>query len=92
MPVQWFLAYRIKILSHSWIIFGGIFALALAQGGCGIAGGILATILSKCVECWIVKTRSSEVHTIPLSAADFKILTPVATSWLSLAVFTDGQE
>ena len=50
MPVQWFLAYRIKILSHSWIVFGTIFVLSLAQGGCGIAGGVLATLLSKCVE------------------------------------------
>ena len=34
---------------------------------------------------------STEAHTISISAADFKILTPVATSWLSIAVFTDGQ-
>ena len=47
MPVQWFLAYRIRILSHSWIVFAGICVLSLAQGACGIAGGILATILSK---------------------------------------------
>lgn len=69
MPVQCFLAYRIKILSHSWIVFGTIFVLSLAQGGCGIAGGVLATLLS--------------------NAADFKVLIPVATSWLSIAVFTD---
>jgi len=47
MPVQWFLAYRIKILSHSWVVFGGIFMLSLAQGGCGFAGGVLATLISK---------------------------------------------
>ena len=26
----------------------------------------------------------------PFSAADFRVLIPVATSWLSIAVFTDG--
>jgi hypothetical protein len=26
-----------------------------------------------------------------VSAADFKVLIPVATSWLSIAVFTDGR-
>lgn len=49
MPVQWFLAYRIKILSRSWVIFGGICLLSLAQGGCGVAGGVLALMISKCV-------------------------------------------
>jgi hypothetical protein len=92
MPVQWFLAYRIKILSHSWIIFGGILSLSLAQGACGIAGGISATLLSKCVECWIVNARPPDAHTVSLSAADFKSLIPVATSWLSIAVLTDGQQ
>ena len=90
MPVQWFLAYRIRILSHSWIVFGGICILSLAQGGCGIAGGVLATILSKYVECWIVNPGLPEAHKVTISAADFKVLLPVATSWLSIAVFTDG--
>ena len=49
MPVQWLLAYWIRVLSHSWIVFGGIFGFSLAQGACGIASGILATIISKCV-------------------------------------------
>ena len=90
MPVQWFLAYRIRILSHSWIVFGGICVLSLAQGGCGIAGGILATLLSKCVDYRVANPRPPEPHTVSFSAADFKILLPVATSWLSIAVFTDG--
>jgi len=75
MPVQWFLAYRIRILSHSWIVFGGICILSLAQGGCGIAGGVLATILSKCVEYWIVNPRPPEAHTPPLQRRRFQGLT-----------------
>lgn len=95
MPVQCFLAYRIRILSHSWIIFGCVFVLSLAQGACGIAGGILATIINKCVNGEPVRLLDpGEAHTPPslsYSVADFKILIPVATSWLSIAVFTDGQ-
>jgi hypothetical protein len=44
VPVQIFLAYRIKGLSHSWVLFIGLASLSLAQGACGIAGGALATI------------------------------------------------
>jgi len=44
VPIQIFLAYRIKGLSRSWLLFLGLAALSLAQGACGIAGGILATI------------------------------------------------
>jgi len=44
VPVQIYLAYRIRGLSHSWFLFLGLASLALAQGACGIAGGILATI------------------------------------------------
>ena len=32
-----------------------------------------------------------ELMSSSLSTADFHILTPVATSWLGIAVFTDGQ-
>jgi len=46
IPIQHFLAYRIKSLSHSWIWFFIISVLSLAQGACGIAGGILATVLA----------------------------------------------
>jgi len=63
MPVQWFLAYRIKVLSHSWIVFGGICVVSLAQGACGFAGGILANMLSKCVEFQIANARPPEAHT-----------------------------
>ncbi|KAF9648463.1 hypothetical protein BDM02DRAFT_3096478 [Thelephora ganbajun] len=44
VPVQIFLAYRIKGLSHSWILFAVLAAFSLAQGACGFAGGVLATI------------------------------------------------
>jgi len=44
VPVQIFLAYRIKGLSHSLLLFIGLVTLSLAQGACGFAGGILATI------------------------------------------------
>jgi len=46
VPIQHFLAYRIKGLSHSWIPFVIISMLSLGQGACGIAGGILATVVS----------------------------------------------
>ena len=67
MPVQWFLAYRIRILSHSWIVFGGIFLLSLAQGACGIAGGVLANIISKYVKCWVMNTRLQKLIPSPLA-------------------------
>jgi len=44
VPVQIFLAYRIKGLYHSWPLFIGLATLSLAQGACGFAGGVLATI------------------------------------------------
>jgi len=50
----------------------------------------LATILSKYVDRWIADPHPQETHTGFFSAADFKVLLPVATSWLSIAVFTDG--
>lgn len=37
-----------------------------------------------------VTTVSRGAHVAFHSAADFKKLLPVATSWLSIAVFTDG--
>jgi len=46
VPIQHFLAYRIKSLSRSWILFAIISAFSLAQGAFGIAGGILATVVS----------------------------------------------
>ena len=47
VPIQHFLAYRIKSLSRSWILFAVISILSLAQGAVGIAGGILATLNSE---------------------------------------------
>jgi hypothetical protein len=46
VPIQHFLAWRIKGLAHSWILFGLISILSLAQGACGFAGGVLALSLS----------------------------------------------
>lgn len=42
VPVQHFLAWRIKGLSRSWALFAAISVFSLAQGACGLAGGILA--------------------------------------------------
>ena len=36
-------------------------------------------------------TARQKLTPLFLSTADFKTLIPVATSWLSIAVFTDGQ-
>jgi len=69
VPVQIFLAYRIKGLSHSWVLFIFLATFSLAQGACGFAGGILATINP--------------------DPANFSALLPVATSWISIAVFVD---
>ena len=67
--------------------------LSLAQGGCGIAGGVLATLLSKCVERPLRGSTPLDAYLASffVSAADFAVLIPVATSWLSIAVFTDGR-
>lgn len=46
VPIQHFLAWRIKGLSHSWALFCVISVFSLAQGSCGFAGGVLATSLS----------------------------------------------
>jgi len=69
VPIQIFLAYRIKCLSHSVLLFIGISALSLAQGACGFAGGVLATANP--------------------DPANFANLLPIATSWISIAVFVD---
>jgi hypothetical protein len=44
IPVQIFLAYRIRGLSQSWVLFIILASFSLAQGACGLTGGILATI------------------------------------------------
>jgi len=69
IPIQIFLAYRIKGLSQSWVLFIALASFSLAQGACGLAGGILATINP--------------------DPAHFTALLPLATSWISIAVFVD---
>jgi len=44
-PIQQFLAWRIKGLSKSWILFCIISVLSLTQAACGFAGGIMANII-----------------------------------------------
>jgi len=46
VPIQHFLAWRIKGLSHSWPLFCLVSILSLAQGACGFAGGVMANIIS----------------------------------------------
>jgi len=46
VPIQHFLAWRIKGLCHSWAVFAVISVLSLAQGACGFAGGVLAIVSS----------------------------------------------
>jgi len=40
VPIQIFLAWRIKQFSHSWWLFGGIVVFSVAQGAAGCAGAI----------------------------------------------------
>lgn len=50
VPIQHFLAWRIRGLSRSWALFCVVSALSLAQGACGFAGGVLANIISNPVD------------------------------------------
>jgi len=47
VPIQHFLAWRIKNLSHRWLWFFIVSALSLGQGACALTGGTLASISSK---------------------------------------------
>lgn len=88
VPIQIFLAWRIKVLSRSWIIFGFVAACSCAQGACGIAGGILALRLSE----WVyMNSDELTAETFFFSPADFPELLGVADSWVSIAVFTDSE-
>jgi len=44
VPIQHFLAWRIKSFSRSWPLFALISFFSVAQGVCGFTGGVLATI------------------------------------------------
>jgi len=50
VPIQHFLAWRIKGLSRSWALFCVVSVLSLAQGACGFAGGVLANIIANPVD------------------------------------------
>jgi len=45
LPIQIFLSYRIKVFSKSWIWFIIVASLSLVAGCCGIACGVLATLI-----------------------------------------------
>jgi len=47
VPVQHFLAWRIKNLSHRWLWFFVASALSLGQGSCAFIGGVLASTTAK---------------------------------------------
>lgn len=47
VPIQHFLAWRIKNLSHRWLWFFIASALSLAQGSCAFIGGVLATTTAR---------------------------------------------
>jgi len=46
VPIQHFLAWRIKNLSHRWLWFFIASALSLGQGTCAFVGGVFATTTS----------------------------------------------
>ncbi|KAF9789806.1 hypothetical protein BJ322DRAFT_1105666 [Thelephora terrestris] len=47
VPIQHFLAWRIKNLSHRWIWFFICSALSLGQGTCAFVGGVLASTTAR---------------------------------------------
>ena len=88
MPVQWFLAYRMRVLSHSFFFYGGIFQFSLTQGACGIAGGILAMIIGKCVNHGLrMFTRIKKLMRPPSIVLQISRSLLVVTSWLSLTMY-----
>ena len=47
VPIQHFLAWRIKNLSHKWLWFFVASALSLGQGACAFIGGVFATTTAR---------------------------------------------
>jgi hypothetical protein len=47
VPIQHFLAWRIKNLSHRWVWFFVVSALSLGQGSCAFIGGVLASTTAR---------------------------------------------
>ncbi|KAF9645649.1 hypothetical protein BDM02DRAFT_3203188 [Thelephora ganbajun] len=70
VPIQHFLAWRIKNLSHRWLWFFIISVLSLGQGACAFIGAVLASTTAR---------------------SNFDTLIPIAESWISTAVVTDGK-
>ncbi|KAJ7672037.1 hypothetical protein B0H17DRAFT_1084579 [Mycena rosella] len=75
VPIQIFLAWRVKVLSDSWPVFGVLLTLSVGSGIMGFITGIRA-----------VQTSNLNVF---LPVQDFATLIPVADSWLGLSVVCD---
>ena len=88
VPIQHFLAWRIKNLSHRWLWFFIVSALSLGQGACAFAGGTLASTSSKYSLSPKSGTTVAEFSSLRWN---YGSLFPVAGSWISIAVLTDGK-
>ncbi|KAJ7674123.1 hypothetical protein B0H17DRAFT_946924 [Mycena rosella] len=73
VPIQIFLAWRVKLLSNSWPVFGVLLALSVGSGIMGFITGIGAM----------------QALNVFLPVQGFAILIPVADSWLALSVVCD---
>ncbi|KAJ7252829.1 hypothetical protein C8J57DRAFT_1474041 [Mycena rebaudengoi] len=74
VPIQIFLAWRVQILSKSWIIFGVLSTLS-------VTSGIMALISA-------IKAMEASKISVP-GLFDFVKLLPVVDAWLGLALFCD---
>jgi hypothetical protein len=90
VPIQHFLAWRIKHLSRRWLWFFVVSALSLGQGSCAFLGGVFASTTAK--------YSLSPQSCVPTGAecslrsrTNLGSLIPIAESWISIAVLTDGE-
>ncbi|KAJ7631465.1 hypothetical protein B0H17DRAFT_1024009 [Mycena rosella] len=73
VPVQIFLAWRVKLLSNSWPVFGVLSALSVGSG----------------IMAFITGIRAVQALNVFLPVQDFATLIPVVDSWLGLSVICD---
>jgi hypothetical protein len=83
VPIQHFLAWRIKNLSHRWLWFFIASALSLGQGSCAFIGGVLASTTAK--------SNLSSLIPIAESWISIAVLTDVFIAFLLLYYLRKGK-
>ncbi|KAJ7841181.1 hypothetical protein B0H14DRAFT_3140305 [Mycena olivaceomarginata] len=87
VPIQIFLAWRVKRLSKSWLIFGVLSALSFTSGVMAVTSAIRALQAAHIkVECLFMCRPMYSERMAPLQT--FAALIPFGDAWLALSVDT----